>query len=201
MIIALYCVFTLTSIAQYPGPFSPMDNWLSDLGNGKLNPSGNIFFNVGCIVTGLSMLLMAWGLNAWQLEGKNKKLAMLAARASLTLSAIPLMLIGVFTEGTPLHGTLAITFFALLFVFLVLTNVALVGDRRYKKWIGYYAVLVMAVDLVFIYTFFAYERNTIWEWLAVFSALLWVGLLAYNMLEPGVKSQTVSRPHALEGSQ
>jgi hypothetical protein len=32
-----------------------------------------------------------------------------------------------------------------------------------------------------MYTFVEYAHNTIWEWLAVFSALLWVAMLAFNM--------------------
>jgi hypothetical membrane protein len=105
----------------------------------------------------------------------------MAGQACGVLSALALMAIGIFTEGTPMHGTLAITFFALLFLFLVLTNISIFSSPQYIKWIGYYAVLVVIIDLIFIYTYFAYEKNTIWEWLAVFSALLWVMMLAFNM--------------------
>lgn len=176
----IFCAFTLASIVSYPGPFSPMDNWLSDLGNARMNPGGSIFFNVGCMLTGLAMFLLIVGMSKWRPQGW-KKTAMVLGRACLSISALALMLIGVFTEGTPLHNWLAMTFFSMLFLFLVLTNVSVFSDRRYIRWIGYYAILVAVIDIVFMYTYIAYAHNTIWEWLAVFSALLWVVLLAYNM--------------------
>lgn len=182
LVTVIFYAFTLASIALYPVPFSPMDNWLSDLGNANLNPSGDIFFNAGCILTGLAMLVLMAGLGQWHVDGW-KRLTLMAGQACGVLSALALMSIGIFTEGTPMHGTLAITFFALLFLFLVLTNVSIFSRPQYIKWIGYYALLVVAIDLVFIYTFFAYAYNTIWEWLAVFSALLWVAMLAFNMFK------------------
>jgi hypothetical membrane protein len=169
-----------------------MDNWLSDLGNASLNPSGAIFFNAGCILTGLAMLVLMAGLGRWHAEGW-KRLTLMAGQACGVLSAIALMSIGIFTEGTQYHGTLAITFFSLLFLFLVLTNVSIFSNPHYIKWIGYYAVLVVIVDLIFIYTFFAYEKNTIWEWLAVFSALLWVAMLAFNMVTLDERSGSPKR--------
>ena len=77
---------------------------------------------------------------------------------------------------------MSITFFSLLFLFLVFTNIAIFSDPRYLRWIGYYALLAIVIDLVFMYTYFAYAHNTIWEWLAVFSALLWVAMVSYNLL-------------------
>ena len=68
------------------------------------------------------------------------------------------------------------------FLVLVFTNIAIFSDPRYLRWIGYYALLAIVIDLVFMYTYFAYAHNTIWEWLAVFSALLWVAMVSYNLL-------------------
>ncbi len=56
---------------------------------------------------------------------------------------------------------------------------AIFHDPRYLRWIGYYALLAIVIDLIFMYTYFAYAHNTIWEWLAVFSALLWVAMVSY----------------------
>lgn len=181
LVTIIFCIFTLVSIALYPASFSPLNNWLSDLGNPSLNPAGSIFFNAGCILTGLAMLALVAGLGKWGAEGW-KKAALVVGQACGTLSAFALMMIGVFTEGTPLHGTMSIAFFSLLFLFLVLTNIAIFADRRYFRWIGYYVLLVIAIDVIFIYTYFAYAHETIWEWLAVFSALLWVAMTSYNLL-------------------
>lgn len=180
LVILLFCIFTLASISQYPGPFSPVDNWLSDLGTPLLNPSGEIYFNAGCILTGLVMLLMVAGLGVWK-EGKNGTMLMLG-RACGAISAVALMLIGVFHEGTIYHTILAFTFFVLLALFVGLVSAALWKHPAYSRWLGYYTAIVIVIDIVFVITFIVYEHAPVWEWLAVFSGLVWAALLAYNTL-------------------
>jgi len=188
LVVLLFCTFTLASVVRYPGPFSPVDNWLSDLGTMKKNPSGDVYFNVGCVLTGVAMLLLMAGLGAWQAEDERKKFLLMVGRVCGVISAFGQMLIGVFYEGTPYHVMLAIAFFLLLFLFLAFTNFSIWKHPAYSRWIGYYAVAVIVINLAFMYTFFAYDNAPVWEWLAVFSVLLWVGLLAYNTL----KLETVS---------
>lgn len=185
--IVFFCMFTFASAVRYPGPFSPMDNWLSDLGTASMNPSGNMYFNIGCILTGISILLMMAGLGVWRVGNKQKKL-LAVGQACGAISAFTLMLIGVFDEGTPYHIVLSVTFFLLQFLFIALANVSLWGHPAYYRWIGYHAVVVAFIDIVFVYTFIAYEHVPIWEWLTVFSALLWVALLAYNTLKLEAKT-------------
>lgn len=180
LVIVIFCVFTLISIALYPAPFSPFNNWISDLGSPKLNPSGSIFFNLGCVLAGLSMIVLMAGLGKWSASGL-KKYALAAGQLCGILSAFAIMMIGVFTEGTPLHGTMSTAFFGLLFLFLVFVNLAIFNDPGYLRLIGYFALLAVVIDLIFMYTFIAYAHDTIWEWLAVFSALLWVAMLSYSL--------------------
>ena len=183
LVIILFCIFTLASAARYPGPFSPMDNWLSDLGAVAKNPLGYMYFDMGCIVTGVCLLLLMAGMDAWRSEDNREKLLLAAGRACGTASAFALMLIGVFDEGTPYHAFLAIAFFMLLFLLLAITNISIWKHPAYNRWIGYYAVAVIVIDLAFMYTFYAYEHAPAWEWLAVFSGLLWVALLAFNTIK------------------
>jgi hypothetical membrane protein len=175
LVIVLFCIFTLASAVRYPTSFTPMDNWLSDLGAPAKNPTGDVYFNVGCILTGSAMLLVMWGLGVW-----NGGTLLTAGRACGVISAFALMLIGIFVEGTGTHSILALTFFLFLFFFLVLTNLALRKDPAYNKLWGYYVILAVILDVIFIYTFFAYEQAPVWEWLVVFSALLWVVMLSYD---------------------
>ncbi len=183
LIILLFCIFTLASAARYPGPFSPMDNWLSDLGTPLKDPPGCVYFNVGCILTGICMVLMAAGLGIWNVEVGQKRLLMTLGRLCLVVSALGLMLVGVFNEGTPLHGTMALTFFLMLVIFLALVSAALWKRPDYSPLPGYYAILVIVINILFIYTFFAYEHAPVWEWIAVFSTLIWVVMLAYYTLK------------------
>lgn len=194
LVIVIFCVFTLISIALYPAPFSPFNNWISDLGSPKLNPSGSVFFNVGCLLTGLSMVVLLAGIGKWDAIGW-KKYVLAAGQLCGILSAFAIMMIGVFTEGTPLHGTVSTAFFALLFLFLVFVNIAIFNDPRYLRRIGYFALLAVVLDLIFMYTFITYTHDTIWEWLAVFSAMLWVAMLSYSLF---MISRNDERPKVTE---
>ncbi len=179
LVILIFCIFTLASAVRYPGAFSPVDNWLSDLGTMKKNPAGYVYFNVGCILAGVSTLFLVSGMGAWRV--KDNKLLFEAGKAFGALSAFTLMLIGAFDENTPYHTILSITFFLMLGLFLVLTNISLWKHPAYKRWIGYYAIIAVAIDMILAVTFVVYEHAPIWEWLAVFGALAWVGMLAYSM--------------------
>lgn len=182
LVILAFSIFTLASAARYPGSFSPLDNWLSDLGTMAKNPGGYTYFNTGCILTGILTLLLVHGMGAWQV----KKYAGIftLGRAAGGLSAAVLMLIGVFDENSPYHGSLSILFFLLMGLFLILTNAALWPIPAYRRWAGYYALVAIVVDAALGITYFAYEHAPVWEWLAVFGTLAWVGLLAHAMRDP-----------------
>ncbi len=181
--ILLFCIFTLASSARYPGPFSPMDNWLSDLGTATKNPLGHAYFNMGCILTGACLLLLITDMGAWRTEDKKKTPLFTLGRACGALSTLALMLIGVFDEGTSYHLPLSVAFFLLQFLFIALVNASLWKHPAYDERIGYSAALAAIINIVFVYTFIAYEHAPVWEWLSVFSALLWVALFSYNMLK------------------
>jgi hypothetical membrane protein len=66
-----YLTFALLAFAQYPLPYSPMRNWLSDLGNADLNPHGALLYNIGIVATGVMLLLFFLGLAQWKM-GNNR---------------------------------------------------------------------------------------------------------------------------------
>ena len=57
IVIILYCGFTLASWAMYPDPYGPITHYLSALGNYDDSPFGAYFYNIGCILTGIALLL------------------------------------------------------------------------------------------------------------------------------------------------
>ncbi len=69
-VIVCYLAFTLLAFSRYPLPYSPLSNWLSDLGNANLNPSGALFYNIGIVASGGLVLLFFLGLSEWKM-GKN----------------------------------------------------------------------------------------------------------------------------------
>ena len=65
--IVCYLAFALLAFSLYPLPYSPMSNWLSDLGNANLNPSGALFYNIGIVATGVVLLPFFLGLSQWKM--------------------------------------------------------------------------------------------------------------------------------------
>jgi len=176
-VIILYCVFTFTSWALYPTAYSPIDNWLSDLGNSTYNPSGAIFFNVGCILTGIMLFPFFIGLYEWHTDEKRRKIALIATQVIGSLAAFSLIMIGVFSEDFPdMHRLWSMTFFLLNLVVLIMLGISLFTHSKYVKSIAYYGFLVAAINLIFV----ALYSVPLFEWFTVFSALGYVGLLVYN---------------------
>jgi len=61
----IFTIFTFISVALYPTPYNPLYDWVSNLGNINLNPFGSLFFNLGCIITGLILIPFIISLYQW----------------------------------------------------------------------------------------------------------------------------------------
>lgn len=187
--IIIFCIFTFTAFALFPAGYTPVNNWLSDLGNQNLNPDGFIFFNIGCILTGLILIPFFIGLRKWYTTKKWQKNLLIAAQIIGIFSAFALIMVGVFPEDTGAnHMYAAISFFISLLLVLIIGNISLLNHEKYKKWIGYYGFFAALVDLTLIIlvilTLNGIQSSIsahLVEWLAVFISLGWIGLLVYNM--------------------
>jgi hypothetical membrane protein len=176
-VIVLYCVFTFSSWGLYPTSYNPVTNWLSDLGNSTSNPSGAILYNLGCILTGLALFPFFFGIYKWYNRQRWRKTALMITQAIGCAAAFSLVMIGVFSEDAgDLHVLWSNIFFMLNFAVLILMSVSLVTHPRCIKAISGYALVVAAIDLGFVLS----SSTPILEWFTVFTALGYVGLLAYN---------------------
>ena len=179
-VIVLYCAFTFTSWALYPTPYSPVDNWLSDLGNSTYNPSGAILYNLGCILTGIALFPFFGGLYKWYTSDKGRRILLMITQAIGLFAAFSLIMIGVFSEDSgELHILWSSIFFLLNLLVLILMGVSLFTHPNYMKPIAYYGFIVAAINLLFILAY----NIPLFEWFTVFTALGYVGLLVYNMLK------------------
>jgi hypothetical membrane protein len=179
-VIFLYFVFTFSSLALYPKAYSPVTNWLSDLGSSSNNPRGAILYNLGCILTGIALFPFFIGLYKWYTEEKWRRIVLMATQAVGCLAALALVMIGVFSEDAgSLHTLWSSVFFLFNLIVLILVGVSLFTHTSYMKAIGVYGFIVAAINLLFILLY----DTPLFEWFTVFTALGYVGLLAYNMLK------------------
>jgi len=179
-VIVFYCAFTFTSIILFPPPFSPTVNYLSDLGNSSFSPNGAWFYNAGCILTGLALFPFYAGFYKWYTKEKRRKFLMVGTQVVGFLSALSLIMIGVFSEDTMAqHVFWSELFFVFNLLVLIFANIALLTHPKFIKPIGYYGLAVAVINLLFVIL----TSTPLLEWFTVFTALIYAGLLAYNTLK------------------
>lgn len=188
-VIVLYCVFTFSSWALFPTAYNPITNWLSDLGNSSYNPRGAILYNLGCIFTGIALFPFFIGFYKWYTKETWRKISITITQAVGCAAAFALTMIGVFSEdsGWP-HSLWSEVFFLLNLTVLVLAGASLYTHPRYIRGVGVYGFIVAAINLFFLFG----SDTPILEWFTVFTALGYVGLLAYNMTRLPPKPEQTS---------
>ncbi|MFX1344598.1 MAG: DUF998 domain-containing protein [Promethearchaeota archaeon] len=180
LVILLYCIFTFTSLALFPPPFSTLDNWLSDLGNSSYNPNGAILYNLGCILTGIMLFPFFLGLNTWYTDESWYKNAIRVIQGIGCFSGFALIMIGIYSEDfiAP-HVFWSEVFFNANLTILILSSLALYFHPDFIKWIFIYGIIVAIINLLFVF----FLETPILEWFTVFTALGYVGLIVFNIYQ------------------
>ncbi|OPY26038.1 MAG: hypothetical protein A4E28_02752 [Methanocella sp. PtaU1.Bin125] len=183
-----FCGFLLMSIVSYPPGFSPLKNWMSDLGNPGLNPAGYAYFNWADGVTGLLLIGFYLGLSRWLHLGIVNKTLLAAAMACGIFSGIALAGVGYFNESfDPEHFIVSVLFFLSSTLAILLATLALRGNPGFSRataWAGY---LTAAVGVVFAIQRPTIESITILEWISVFLMLLWAALISIDLYRSSAK--------------
>jgi hypothetical membrane protein len=177
--ILIYLVLTLVSYLKYPGAYGPLTNWLSDLGNPQANPSGSIFYNLGCILTSLVLIVFYIGLRQWYTGDRKMKVLMMIAMAAGILSSVSLILAAIFPLGdhTSIHSFWSKMISIFLGFFLTFSATALLKNRPFIKWFAYYAFLTALVN--FIYGVFLHSVFVA-EWISIGMFMIYVFMIAFN---------------------
>ena len=122
----VFTFFTFISVAFYPTHFNPLYDWLSNLGNINLNPSGALFFNWGCIMTGLILIPFIVSLYRWNPIKKWSKISLMIGIILGFFASISLIGVGVFPETRiNLHVLAASGVFGSLLFIIIFLSIAL----------------------------------------------------------------------------
>ena len=190
--IIFFSSFTGTAIMFFPGDFSPFANYLSDLGNSGLNPTGANIFNAGAILAGAFTILFFTGLYAWRITDQWQ---LTLVRLLGSFAGFALILVGIFSEDYGiLHTISAATFFLALIISILAMDFVLRKHRKFFRQVGYYGVLVGLCGSIYLVSYMIDRDIIIAEWITVAGALLWMGLLAYNTIKiTGNEADTTKR--------
>lgn len=150
LVILFYFSFALLALWRFPGIYSPLRNWLSDLGSSRLNPDGAIFYNLGIIVTGLFLLPFFLGLSSWKMQGYRVQNAMLALTCVLgLLGGLAMIMSAIYPiDHIEQHRAWSISLYILLGTAFVFSAAALRYDRRFPRWALGLGIITGLVDIL-----------------------------------------------------
>ena len=176
-VVFLYCLFTFISWAFYPEEYGPATHYLSRLGNFNFSPFGAIFYNLGCIVTGIALFPFFIGFYKWYTPKIYQKIPLIIGQLIGLCSAVALVMIGVYSEdqGSP-HMTASSIFFLLNFFTLILISFALIFHSDFFKPFALYGIVINLFSLAFELIF----GGPLVEWFTVFGSLLYVVFVSFN---------------------
>ena len=179
--VVVYLIFALVAFLKYPGAYGPLTNWLSDLGNPLANPSGAIFYRLGCMLSGAALVLFYLKLGIWNTGSKKTRVLLTVAQCTGVFSAVCLIITGIFPLGTSteIHSLWSMMLYISLGFFLTFSATALMKNPAFKKGFGYYAFLTAAVNFMFG----AILHEMFWaEWISVGMFIAYVLMVAYNSM-------------------
>ncbi len=193
LMIVFFFIFIPTAVLLFPsfninlgpvhywimGPYSIIDNYLSDLGNYIFNPKGADFFNYGLIIIGIAMIPFFLGISQFWEENPHTEILKITRLLGFA-AAFALIMIGVFSENAPepLHELWSMIFFLLILILMGLASYALIDDDNFMKITSYYGFGAIIFNIIFLTT-----GSPFLEWITVFSALGFVAMLIYDVFK------------------
>lgn len=167
----------------FPGAYSPVNHWLSDLGSRALNPQGATFYNAGILLTALGLLAFFLSLGTLRAGARRVQTVMLTLTQGFgALGCLCMALTACFPID---HADLHSLFSAGLYIGLGTGFAFSVAALRYRP--GFprallgLGVLTTAVDLV---TSVALNTIPIFEWITVALFILYAIGVGIGLLGP-----------------
>ena len=189
-LIVIFWTFTLTAMSRYPTLYNPMINWMSNLGNSKLNPEGAFIYNLGCIITGIVMFIFFIGMYEWYIGGKRNRNLTIATQITGFYCAFAMIMLGVFPEDYfEIHIFWAISLFVCTVFTFIFPSIALYRypfTRNVAKF-GYIAAVVNVGLWIWIIP--------IMEWATIILSFTFIVVIITSMQQRIEKLRFVRKQH------
>ncbi len=169
-----YLVFTIMAYFLYPLHYSPVSNWLSDLGNPVINTRGAILYNIGIILTGCLVAVFFVGLSVWVSNNKIQVIMLRLTQVFGIIGSICMIMSALFPINLyKIHSAWSSSLYILLSTSFIFSAAMLRYHPRVPRWL---LVLGILTAVIVILTGFL-PTVYVLEWIAVFLFLCYVTLL------------------------
>jgi hypothetical membrane protein len=185
LVVVCYVVLAGIAFSTFGLPYSPAHNWLSDLGNPDINPTGAVFYNVGLAITAGLVLAFFLSLSRFRLENNRAQNAM----ATLTVvfgaaGSLGMLMSAIHPINQPTaHSAWCMVLFFSLGTAFAFSVAMFRYYPRYPRWLLVAGAVVALVDMG-SQIFFTDVRIVEWIVIALFlSYCLLLGLATQRLRE------------------
>jgi len=188
-ILVVFWGLTFTAIFHFPF-YNPLVNWMSDLGSSKLNPKGAIFFNIGCIITGIAFFPFFLGLYEWYIGGKRNRRLTILTQISGFYCGFSMIMIGIFPEDyLVVHIFWAINLFTVSVLTFIFPSIALYRFKitRSVAKFGFISAVINFILWLFIIP--------IMEWATIILSFTFIMVIIISMQRRIDKLRFVRKQH------
>ena len=175
--ITVYVVFTLIAYLLYPKAYSPIVNWLSQLGNPLDSPYGSWVYRAGCIIAAVALIIFYIRLRRLNSGDVRMKVLLIIAQVAGVLASVALIVTGIFPFGTETatHSLWSMILYISLAFFEAFSAAVFLRYTSYPKWIGYLGITAAAINFV---TGAFFTAVVIGEWITVAIFILYIAAVA-----------------------
>jgi len=149
-VVFCYVTCTILAFTRYPLSYSPFNNWLSDLGNPAVNPTGAGFYNTGIVLAGLALILFFIRLTKWRMASNRlQRIMTLLTTGFGCVGSLAMVMTAIYPINQPSQHS----FWSMILYISFGTAFAFsVAAMRYyvscPRWLLILGVIVAIVDMV-----------------------------------------------------
>ena len=177
--VIFYFSFSLVAFVYYPAPYSPLTNWLSDLGNPQVNSSGAIFYRLGGILTSVCLIAFFIALSKWHNADNKMKILKTVGQTFGVFGASAFITSSVFSLGV--NNSIHSLFSTMLFIFFGFFEIFMASALRRSpmrvKALPYFGFSIAMINFL-LGVSFNFTDFFVGEWIMIGMLISFIIVLA-----------------------
>jgi len=175
-VITVFWTCTILSIILFPTTYNPFVNWVSDLGSHSKNPKGSVFFNSGCIISGIAMFPFFGGLYEWWIGGRRNKILTILTQVAGFYTALAMIMVGIFPDDyLEIHIFWSMSLFTISVLTFFLPSYALY-KFKFTRNIAIFGFIATIVNLILWFCIIP-----LMEWITLIFSFSFIGMIITSM--------------------